>query len=86
MCSKVRWSSEVADLGDVEVVVAATAEHKHVEHVRILHPRAEGELLIANVPYVSIDQLVLSDDPSVQPSGIEGADTTSPPAPAAVLA
>ncbi|MEW6354852.1 MAG: sugar-binding protein [Planctomycetota bacterium] len=37
--------------------------------------------LAPSVPYVSIDQLVVTDNPDLQPSGAEGADITPPPAP-----
>lgn len=42
--------------------------------------------LLSNVPYVSIDQLVVTDDAAARPSGIEGADTTAPPPPTGLSA
>ncbi|NOZ24079.1 MAG: hypothetical protein GXP25_23625 [Planctomycetes bacterium] len=42
--------------------------------------------LMANIPYVLTDQLVVTDDPKANPSGIEGADTTPPPVPSGLIA
>ncbi|OGV74351.1 MAG: hypothetical protein A3K19_27370 [Lentisphaerae bacterium RIFOXYB12_FULL_65_16] len=38
--------------------------------------------LAADVPWIMVDQLLITDAPGVTPTGIEGGDTTAPPSPA----
>ena len=76
------------DKGETEVIPGKPSDWAWLKVAdRVSLARGRHSLaLVANIPYVLIDQLVVTDQPSPALHGAEGADTTAPAAPRSLTA